>query len=597
MAVLFYAREKGLQFGRDIVFTYGPLGFLSINCFSPDCATLRIFFEIAAGIGIATGLCLVAWRLALPWRIAVIGFFIFLSCPLHWGGAALFLDLGLFTWALLCFLESGPRLRIFVSILAALAAAGALIKFTFLVTGLFTIGLLTGDLVLRRRRALAVGMLIGFFLAFLLGWLLLGQRLSGLGAYLSNSYAVASGYNAAMGSSVVNLAWVLIMTVAALAAVLIRALAFHASGTGPTAVRRGALALWLTGLLFMEWKYGCVRSDWGHVASALGVVTIIAICVEAVPTTTKRAIFWSRIAVFSCLIGALGSIQREVPGFALAKCVMLACHNMTGSLGVLAQPGWYLRENTEAFQVEQKKYQLPVARSVVGRATTDVFGQNQGFAILNELNYQPRPAFQSYTAYSRPMMELNEQLYLSQNAPEYVLFHLYALDGRFPPLEDSFVLRDALSNYGLVLREGDFLLLRRKGTAKAQLTLIKEGTIRLGEKLDLQNAPDPSLWLEMDLQPTLFGRLRRFLYKPQETQLVVWGQSEPPRIFRAPAGMLSAGFLANPLLLDTEDVMGLYTGAKVRRADAFSVVLAPDFLSDWQPQVHFRMYRIEKQVP
>jgi hypothetical protein len=27
-AVLMYARENGLQFGRDIVFTYGPLGFL-----------------------------------------------------------------------------------------------------------------------------------------------------------------------------------------------------------------------------------------------------------------------------------------------------------------------------------------------------------------------------------------------------------------------------------------------------------------------------------------------------------------------------------------------------------------------------------------
>src|ERR1700722_1958153 len=122
MAVLIYAREKGLQFGRDIVFTYGPLGFISIECFSPYGAALRIIFEIAAAIGIATGLCLVAWRLTLPCRLAMLGFFIFISCPLHWGGVALFLDLGLFAWGLLCFLESGPRLRIFVSALAVLAA-------------------------------------------------------------------------------------------------------------------------------------------------------------------------------------------------------------------------------------------------------------------------------------------------------------------------------------------------------------------------------------------------------------------------------------------------------------------------------------------
>src|ERR1700685_2768966 len=49
-AVLVYAGEKGLQFGRDIVFTYGPLGFFCIHYYSPHAAVARILFEIAMGL-------------------------------------------------------------------------------------------------------------------------------------------------------------------------------------------------------------------------------------------------------------------------------------------------------------------------------------------------------------------------------------------------------------------------------------------------------------------------------------------------------------------------------------------------------------------
>jgi hypothetical protein len=85
-AVLIYAHQMGLQFGHDIVFTYGPLGFLSIECFSPYTAVTRIFFEVVFGFGIATGLCLLAWRITWVWRLTLLGFFILVTATLHWDG-------------------------------------------------------------------------------------------------------------------------------------------------------------------------------------------------------------------------------------------------------------------------------------------------------------------------------------------------------------------------------------------------------------------------------------------------------------------------------------------------------------------------------
>src|SRR5580765_32288 len=45
-AVLNYAHEKGLQFGKDIVFSYGPLGFLTSRYFFPHAAGVRFLTDL-----------------------------------------------------------------------------------------------------------------------------------------------------------------------------------------------------------------------------------------------------------------------------------------------------------------------------------------------------------------------------------------------------------------------------------------------------------------------------------------------------------------------------------------------------------------------
>jgi hypothetical protein len=235
----------------------------------------------------------------------------------------------------------------------------------------------------------------------------------------------------------------------------------------------------------------------------------------------------------------------------------------------------------------------------VGSATADIFGFNQEFAVPNRLNYLPRPVFQSYGAYNRATTDLNEQFYLAPDAPQFVLCTLQTIDGWFPPLADSSVLRHLLANYQLVGIEADYLLLRRHAAAKPQLTLLKEGTVSAGEKLPLPDASATALWLELDLQPTLFGRLRHFLYKPPETVFTVWNQSAPaaPLRFRAPAAMLSAGFIISPLLLSTQDIADLYLRGQSRPAAACAVEIPHGLLASWRASIHFRLYRLENGLP
>jgi hypothetical protein len=595
-AALIYARKTGMQFGQDIVSTYGPLGYLSIECFSPYASVERLIFEVLFGVVIATGLCLLAWRIAWPWRVVMLGFFILVGSPLHWDGDALYADLGLFTWGLLCFLETGPRLRSYVSALVALAVVGAMVKITFLILGVLTIGLVACDLVLRGRRGLAAGMVFGFIFGFLIFWCLMGQNLSGLGRYLTTSLGVTSGYNAAMGLSEVKIIWVLLIVASAAAVVLGRALTFPMAGREPRCWWRVPLLLWLAAYLFEEWKYACVRSDWDHVAQILGIVPIMAIGMESLPVSGKRAMRLARAGCIVCLGAGIVFTQSQAGWLAPVKCVRRAGKYLGESAVTLVRPAHYLRERTEEFRAEQQTNQLPRIRAEVGDSSVDVFGQTQISAVFNELNYRPRPVFQSYAAYTRRMMDLNEEFYSSTNAPEYVLFDLRPIDHHFPPLEDAHALRYLLLKYEPVLNEANYLLLRRRSGGHMALALIREGNARLGEKVNLPEDPKGFLRLEVEFQPSAFDRVRAFLYRPRETELFIWKESdrEPSLKYRAPMAMLSAGFLISPLALDNQQVLNIYTGAEVLRPSAFAVPASPGLLKLGASSIRYRIFRIER---
>jgi hypothetical protein len=238
---------------------------------------------------------------------------------------------------------------------------------------------------------------------------------------------------------------------------------------------------------------------------------------------------------------------------------------------------------------------LPHLRENIGQSSVDVFGYDQIYAIFNELNFHPRPVFQSYLAYNAALMRLNDKFYLSRAAPEFVLFNLTPIDRRFPPLEDSFVLRDLLINYEPVDAEGAFLLLKSRSHEMPRLNLLREASVSLRQQIDLLEFGQTNLWMEIDAEPTLLGRVRELFYKPSKIRLKVFPGAADSG-FPAPAPMLSAGFLASPLVLRRQDLLKAYTGENVSRPEAYSVDPGPDGARFWKPTVRYRIYQIENRI-
>jgi hypothetical protein len=315
-----------------------------------------------------------------------------------------------------------------------------------------------------------------------------------------------------------------------------------------------------------------------------------------VPGNRRIAVWTGRTCgIVCCVLALLLVYWKEANHF--KNLIGGSAARFGRNVQALVNPVGYVREMDSNFDAERDRAQLPRLRQTIGNSTVDVFGQSQAYALFNDLNYRPRPVFQSYCAYTPALMELNNRAFASNAAPDFVLFKLEAIDGRFPPLEDAPLLRTLLSDYKPVDAEGSFLLLKHQTSSVPQMELLREGVVRVGEPITVAEYGDSDLWLEISLAPTAKGRLREILYKPSEVYLAVMTQpTQQAPVFRAPVSMLAAGFLASPILMQTKDVADLYTTGAIRRPGAYAILLQPGTAGMWRELISYRLYRIDTKL-
>jgi len=659
-AVLSYAHQRGWHFGTDLVFTYGPLGFLSSRYFFAHAAALRFATDLLFSFAVCSGVTRLAWRVKHAWRWLLMGTFVFLTANID-PRYDLLLYLGVFSWSVLCFLDSGPRLAVDCACVGLLIAFGALVKANFLILAGLSLGAIIADLFLRGKFRAGIALVLASIGWFLTGWFAAGQSWANLPAFFAHVAALASGYNGAVGLDGLQvlrsrgvIAVCLLATALAVRSLVVfpskeepageihgekplkrfrfrhiwpftqLKLGVHERGdarsqpfTEPKldinenddgrsrpftqlrlgvhenvyAFRRIVVALWLEGLVLLVWKHGFVRGDMFHMGFFFGFAPFCAVAIEAFPANRSLRFRLSRIFAVVCWLVVIFTLQRWcLPAF--PGSLLQPGASLLANAHILFHPHAFQKTMLESQQTEFSQFDLPKVRQIAGTASVDVFGQDQLYALYNHLNYRPRPVFQSYMAYNSALNRLNEEFYFSSSAPEYVLFRLMPIDHKFPPLEDSWVLRDLLLNYTLSEEDGSYLLLKRTGTNLPALTLLRDVTVHLGERIDLTSFGETNLWMEIHLRPSFAGHIRSALYKPPVTRVVVWaGKSKAP--YKAPAPMLEAGFVASPLLLEDNDVRQFYRGGELKRPDAYSVIVDSGGESFWQQTFQCRIYRIE----
>ena len=232
--------------------------------------------------------------------------------------------------------------------------------------------------------------------------------------------------------------------------------------------------------------------------------------------------------------------------------------------------GFFAAPDTKKSEENAALFALPPEiLEIIGEKSVDILNWAIIFPYTNHLNYNPRPVVQSYAAYTPYLMNLNDEKYAGDTAPEFIIVFNTSIDNRYAFSDDQKAKLRLITDYQCVstfkVRDQDFLLFKRKPkNAVLDISPPTAESVKLGEEYFLKD-PNKSYFIKMDVEYSPLGKAIRFAYKP----FLFWINFtlEDGTVFRhrvvVPA--YRDGVLINPYIEDASDLFNFVTGAPAER--------------------------------
>lgn len=556
--VLEYGAAHHWQFGTDLIFTYGAWGFLqgAHGLGEMDLAR-RLFAVTFAPIA---ALSVVGLLRPLPRFVsipALILIFLF-------GFYDHYVMLTLVYTGVVAARSPSKRLSLEAVLLLIFAGLLTHIKFTNILTMSATLAIVT---ILRLRRGdgifafLPLALFSGAFIVF---WLLAGQNVLLLPAFVSSRWQITSGYTEAMSirPKALTLYCALVALLCFNGVLVLRIIA---GGWKSFA----SITTLITPLLcFLYWKHGFVRADEGHILMlTLGLPPLFALV--WLPQEELRGDFPPRrYAIIFAILWFVGTITsllswRLSQNNSVKTVAINALRSIPDTITRLPQLFQSFEERHAALTQKSlpAEIDLPKTRQLVGQEPIDVFYYRQGIALANQLNYRSRPVMQSYSAYTSSLAVQNADYVLRANLP-YILFRHDTLDERHPMLDDAPSVALLLHNYRPALEEKGYLVLQRvrPTIVEPKWETVERRTINWNTMLSLEKWNTDPLWLRVRLKQSLPGKVRHQLYQLPQVRIKVYLEDGTSREYRFLPALGEQGLLINPLLSNQGDILRFWTG-------------------------------------
>ncbi len=155
----------------------------------------------------------------------------------------------------------------------------------------------------------------------------------------------------------------------------------------------------------------------------------------------------------------------------------------------------------------------------IGNKSVDVLGSESSYIYYNNLKYNPRPIFQSYAAYNTNLSKLNCDKYYSTKSPDYVLFHFGSIDNRHPFWDESMLYLKMLNRYIIVdslpiqYMNGMLLFKNTRHIPRLISKTLLTKTISFNQEIYIPKS-DNILFLKCKINNSIIGGIKRTLFQP-----------------------------------------------------------------------------------
>ncbi|MDP8983080.1 MAG: hypothetical protein M3O35_21090 [Acidobacteriota bacterium] len=591
------AHVQGLAPGTDVIFTFGPAGYLFVP--------LPGYAEKWPVLGT----CLALWLLlAFAWvqlRRAM-------GASIHWlcllaaftvsyaiGKSGVlgpdYIQITAMPLALILMLPDA-RLRLFeFSLLGVLAGFASLVKLS---TGVEIMGVYYACLCVAAARSRSVFTAERVKLLFLAAlpiasvtvwYAVFTHNLFSLLDYLWGSLEIVQGYSSGMAIS--GPAWQFVLALATIAILF--------AGIPLAAQNRRALlpglipaALWT----FMAFKEAMVRQDLHAVwfPCKLALVSLFVLVLVR-PRRDQLLILGFQTA---CLLSAVVQINSALPDQIQVATARLNLSLPSSSAAAFLNWNATWKDLDQASRQGMAPAILPSNyTSIVGQGTVEAVGWSIATVVANGWKWRPRPVMQTYSAYTPHLDFLNASHVNSTKAADYAYLTWGSIDDRHVFLEDPASWRATLDWYDFAVAETYRGLLKRRKSPRYG------APVPLGSSIASWGRPTgvpPGGGVVIayaNVTQSAAGKLRQFAYRGTAVYLRVNYRSGRNQLFRTVSANLDDGFIIDPFpdsLLELPDLMGPLSETANRVS---SITFETPRAADFVPAIEIRWAWLPLLVP
>lgn len=506
---------KHFQFGHDITFITGPLGYFYFSGFVvPFLWFQSMLYALFVHFFFIFSIALLTVKLAVKWKDVL---FVFLLFVLSYIVTDDRLEISLSILLYLLITDKISRkfelpLLIFVSLSLAIEF---LIKFDMVVAGLSIITMYSIIAFTRKgsKNALVISASYAFFVLIL--WVISDQYLTNLPSYFIDGLELSSGYTYGLA-----LPGPMYQVYEGLAGVILVVILFIYS----LAQKSRNLTIFIllnSVLLFESFKHGFVRQDL-HVISyfwTYGIFFVLSYIIYKYDTRhvdhDKKRFLMMVVLVLASVLCVV-NLDHLLPGLILpdiSKTIL-----SWKIIFPLTLDKSYQTQVLESIKNGSKSvYQLDeeTIRNI-GNKTMDVLPWEIALPWVYDFNWSPNPSLQSFEVLSPQSDKLNAEHFSGDKAPRTILYSYESIDNRYPLFDEPLTFATILHNYQYVHTSGKFALLSYNSKNSTWGIEKNLGSMRakIGESIKIPKYNSGYEFAYVDLKFSPLGKFMNIVYKP-----------------------------------------------------------------------------------
>jgi hypothetical protein len=506
-----------MSWGDDLVFSYGPLGFLEnpVNVSVPGLALALLWTFLVQAVLALT--IILAARRSLPWWVGVaLAFLVGILGFDNREAVALIV----FLWCAMAVAgDVGDRLgRVLVPLSGAVCAVALLDKVNVGVVCMVLAAIGVPWLPPRGLRAIAIAAGT-FVVTFAVLWPALGGAFGEVVPWLRRSAEVASGFTGALLAEDQARGWEIPAF-----ALGVAALAYLAWQYGMPRERARAACLAAAGavMAFAYFKHGFVRHDFAH-----SLYTFVVLM------TAPVAFVWrgvaGRVAAGALLVvGVLVTCGVVAEGDQPSLGGLFDPHDRAANLARQAfdavRPGTLAEQRDAARAGIRDALAIPPEMiAEIGDGTVHVDPYETSAVWGYGLRWRPVPVFQAYSAYTHDLDRLDADALRAADGPDWILRERVARIGTRGRENEAPTYTIAMfCDYTERMHDDRWQLLQRTPGRCGPARDLGRREADAGAAVPVPSGrPGELVFARFDMDPGIGYRLRTLLYRPRSTPLEV----------------------------------------------------------------------------